>query len=60
MTRRDVDQGFARCVRAAETDEEPVIIRDGRPVARLVPVAGEAALSPIGAGRLDRAALHER
>ena len=78
ITLRDANQSFARCVRAAEAGEELVITRNGRPVARLVPVAGEAALSPrraaalerirarmaegwpIGAGQLDRAALHER
>jgi prevent-host-death family protein len=75
---REANQAFARCVREVEAGEEFVITRNGRPVARLVPVAGarvltpaqEAALArtlvrldkgwPIGAGPLDRAALHER
>ena len=75
---REANQRFARCIREVEAGAEYVITRNGRPVARLVPVGGrriltaaqEAALArtlsrmakgwPIGAGPLDREALHER
>lgn len=75
---RDANQTFARCIREVESGEEFVITRNGRPVARLVPVDGKRVLSlgqrealertrarmaegwSIGAGPLDRAALHER
>ena len=75
---REANQRFARCIRQVEAGVEYVITRNGRPVARLVPVVGrrtltaaqEAALArtrsrmakgwPIGAGPLDREALHER
>jgi prevent-host-death family protein len=43
---RDANQAFARCVREVEAGEEYVITRAGRPVARLVPVAGRRILSP--------------
>lgn len=76
---REANQAFARCVREVEAGAEFVITRNGRPVARLVPVEGSTRrLTPeqeaarartrartatgwsIGAGPLDRAALHER
>ena len=75
---RDANQSFARCIRAVEGGEEFVITRNGRPVARLVPIAGQRVLTaeqeaararwreasaqgwPLGAGALDRDALHER
>jgi prevent-host-death family protein len=75
---REANQRFARCIREVEAGAEYVITRNGRPVARLVPIGGrriltaaqEAALArtlsrmtngwPIGAGPLDREALHER
>jgi prevent-host-death family protein len=75
---REANQAFAKCVRAVEAGEEYVITRNGKAVARLIPIAGqrvltpgqEAALArtrgrmasgwPIGAGSLDRDALHER
>ena len=75
---REANQRSGRCIREVEAGAEYVITRDGRPVARLVPVgsrgnlttAQEAALArtrsrmakgwPIGAGPLDREALHER
>ena len=77
ITLREANQRFARCIREVEAGAEYVITRNGRPVARLVPVGGrhltaaqEAALArirsrmakgwPIGAGPLDREALHER
>ncbi len=75
---RDANQGFARCVREVEAGQEYVITRNGKPVARLVPIAGHRVLTsqqqaararalarmrkgwPIGAGKLNRASLHER
>jgi prevent-host-death family protein len=79
ITLREANQRFAQCVRAVEAGEELVITRNGRPVAKLVPVAaGRRVLTPeqqaawerlsemmeqgwdIGAGPLDRDALHER
>jgi prevent-host-death family protein len=75
---REASKAFAKCVRAVEAGEEVVITRNGKAVARLLPMAGqpglmpaqEAALArtrsrmasgwPIGAGSLDRNALHER
>ena len=35
---RDANQSFARCVREVEAGEEFVVTRNGKPVARLVPV----------------------
>ena len=75
---REANQTFARCIREVEAGEEFVITRNGKPVARLLPVSGRRVLTPeqeaawerlktamdkgwnIGAGRLDRDALHER
>ena len=75
---RKANQAFARCIREVEAGEDYVIIRNGKPVARLVPVAERRILTPeqeaarartrarmekgwpIGAGPLDRDALHER
>jgi prevent-host-death family protein len=78
ITLREANQRFARCIREVEGGAEYVITRNGRPVARLVPIGGrriltaaqQAALArtrsrmakgwPIGAGPLEREALHER
>ncbi len=76
ITLREANQSFARCVREVEAGEELIITRNGRPVARLVPEKRvltpeqEAAWQrtkqrmeqgwDIGAGPLDRDALHER
>jgi prevent-host-death family protein len=78
VTLREANQTFARCVREVEAGEEFVITRNGKPVARLMPVGGRRVLTPqqeaawqrlrvameqgwdIGAGPLDRDALHER
>ena len=78
VTLRDANQRFAQCIRAVEAGEEFVITRNGKPVARLTPVARGRVLTPrqqaswehlkeamekgwdIGAGPLDRDALHER
>jgi prevent-host-death family protein len=43
---------IALCLREVEAGEEYVITRDGKPVARLVPVRGF--------GPLDRDSLHQR
>jgi prevent-host-death family protein len=42
---RDANQGFARCIREVEGGEEFVITRNGKPVARLVPISGKRVLS---------------
>jgi prevent-host-death family protein len=78
VTLPDANQTFARCIREVEAGEELVITRNGKPVARLMPVSRRRALTPqqeaawqllraameqglpIGAGPLDRDALHER
>jgi prevent-host-death family protein len=78
VTLRDANQQFARCIREVEAGEEFVITRNGKPVARLTPVAKRRVLTAqqqaawerlqeameegwdIGAGPLDRDALHER
>jgi prevent-host-death family protein len=38
VTLREANQTFARCVREVESGTEFVITRNGRPVARLVPI----------------------
>ncbi len=78
VTLRDVNQQFARYLREVEAGEEFVITRNGKPVARLTPVARRRVLTPrqraaweriearmregwpLGAGKLDRDALHDR
>jgi prevent-host-death family protein len=40
LTLRDANQNFSRCVREVEKGQEFVITRNGKPVARLVPVEG--------------------
>ena len=78
LTLREANQSFSQCIRAVEAGEEFVITRNGKPVARLAPVAMRRVLTPeqqaawertlarmeegweIGAGPLDRDALHER
>jgi len=78
VTLRDANQRFARCIREVEAGEEFIITRNGKPVARLAPIANRRVLTPqqqaaleiireamreglpIGAGPLDRDALHER
>ena len=39
VTLRDANQQFARCIREVEAGEEFVITRNGKPVARLTPMA---------------------
>ena len=46
ITLREANQAFARCVREVEAGAEYIITRNGRPVARLVPVGGRRVLSP--------------
>lgn len=43
---REANQGFSRCVREVEAGAEFVITRDGRPVARLVPIGTKRVLTP--------------
>ena len=43
---REANQGFSRCIREVEAGEEYVITRNGRPVARLLPIAGHRVLTP--------------
>jgi len=71
---REANQSFARRVREVEGGKEFIITRNGQPVARPVPFRTERVLSadqqlalarmaagwPIGAGSIDRDALHER
>lgn len=52
---RDANQTFARCVRAVESGEEFVITRNGRPVARLIPVSAHRVLSPAQQAARTRA-----
>jgi prevent-host-death family protein len=46
ITLREANQSFARRIRDVEAGTEYVITRNGRPVARLLPVSGERVLSP--------------
>ena len=46
ITLREANQSFSRCIRAVEAGEEYVITRNGRPVARLVPIPGRRILTP--------------
>jgi prevent-host-death family protein len=39
LTLRDANQNFSRCIREVESGEEFVIMRNGKPVARLTPVS---------------------
>jgi prevent-host-death family protein len=43
---REANQQFSRCIRAVEAGEEFVVTRDGKPVARIVPVPGARVLTP--------------
>lgn len=40
ITLRDANQQFSRCIRAVEAGEEFIVTREGRPVAKITPVAG--------------------
>ena len=59
LTLRDANQHFARCVREVEAGAEFVITRNGRPVARLVPVAapGRRVLTEAQTAALERLML---
>jgi prevent-host-death family protein len=46
ITLRDANQGFSRCIREVEGGEEFIITRNGKPVARLLPVGGKRVLTP--------------
>ena len=54
ITLREANQAFARCIREVEAGEEYVIARNGRPVARLVPVSGRRVLTPEQEATLSR------
>ena len=45
LTLREANQNFSRCIREVQAGEEFVITREGRPVARLVPVSGVRVLT---------------
>ncbi len=46
VTLRDANQQFARHIREVEAGEDFVITRNGKPVARLMPVARHRVLTP--------------
>jgi prevent-host-death family protein len=46
ITLREANHAFSRCVREVEAGEEITITRMGKPVARLVLVAGRRVLTP--------------
>jgi prevent-host-death family protein len=54
VTLREANQSFSRCVREVEAGEEFVITRNGKPVARLVPMSGERILTPEQEAALAR------
>jgi prevent-host-death family protein len=51
---REANQRFARCIREVEAGAEYVITRNGRPVARLVPVGGRRNLTAAQEAALAR------
>jgi prevent-host-death family protein len=55
ITLREANQAFSRCIREVEAGEEFTITRNGRPVARLVPVPHKRILSPQQEAALARA-----
>jgi len=61
ITLREANQSFARCIRAVEAGSDFVITRNGKPVARLVPIATSRVLSPMqeAARRRMRARMAE-
>jgi prevent-host-death family protein len=61
LTLRDANQRFARCIREVEAGEEFVITRNGKPVARLTPVANRRILTPQQQAALEiiREAMRE-
>ena len=52
---REANQTFARCIREVEAGVEYIITRNGRPVARLVPLGGRRVLSSKQQGARVRA-----
>jgi prevent-host-death family protein len=46
LTLREANQTFARCVREVEAGEDFVITRNGKPVARLLPVSKRRVPTP--------------
>jgi prevent-host-death family protein len=51
---RDANQGFSRCISEVEVGEEFVITRNGKPVARLMPVDAKRMLTPDQEAALAR------
>ena len=45
QTLRDANQTFSSCIRAIESGEDFVITRNGKPVARLIPVSNRRLLT---------------
>jgi prevent-host-death family protein len=45
LTMRDANKDFSNCIRAVESGEDFVITRNGKPVARLVPVSNVRVLT---------------
>jgi prevent-host-death family protein len=54
LSLREANQRFARCIREVEAGAEYVITRNGRPVARLVPISGHRTLTPRQEAALTR------
>jgi prevent-host-death family protein len=51
---RDANQGFSRCISEVEAGEEFVITRNGKSVARLMPVDAKRMLTPDQEAALAR------
>jgi antitoxin (DNA-binding transcriptional repressor) of toxin-antitoxin stability system len=47
LTLRDANQTFLRCIRAVESGENFVSPRNGKPVARLIPVSNRRVLTEM-------------
>jgi antitoxin (DNA-binding transcriptional repressor) of toxin-antitoxin stability system len=61
VTLRDANQQFARCICEVEAGAEFVNTRNGKPIARLLPVSGRRVPTPQqeAAWQLLRAAMEE-
>lgn len=54
LTLRDANQTFSSCIRAVESGEDFVITRNGKPVARLIPVSNVRVLTETQKAALAR------
>jgi prevent-host-death family protein len=45
ITLREANQAFSRCIREVEAGEDFVVTRNGRPVARILPVSQKRVLT---------------